>query len=93
MKIRALKLKGYYPVAQVMADTFVEVSICHIMPGVDKIETLSLPEAKHLSKEERAAKITVIGDRAKAAKDKVRQVANAVDAPILRWGSETLNNN
>jgi len=71
-------LKGYYLVAKAMADTYTEVSAGYIIPGVNRIERLSLPEAKNLTKEERAAKISEVGILAKNAKDEVKRIANQV---------------
>ncbi|KAI1636452.1 hypothetical protein F4809DRAFT_609608 [Biscogniauxia mediterranea] len=64
LKLKALELKGYYLVVKVMADTYVEVSAKHIIPGVKEVDKLSLLGAKNLSKKERAAKITEVGKRA-----------------------------
>ncbi|KAI1820728.1 hypothetical protein F4861DRAFT_542653 [Xylaria intraflava] len=77
LKLRALELKGYYLVAGAMADTYVEVSTNHIIPAVNEVDRLSRPEAKSLSKEQRAAKITEVGKLAKEAKHQVKQLANA----------------
>ena len=71
-------MKGYYLVAKAMADTYTEVSAGYIIPGVNRIERLSLPEAKNLTKEERAAKISEVGILAKNAKDEVKRIANQV---------------
>lgn len=78
LRIRALELKGYYLVAKAMADTYTEVSTGYIIPGVNRIERLSLPEAKNLTKEERAAKISEVGLLAQTAKDEVKRIANQV---------------
>jgi hypothetical protein len=71
-------LKGYYLVAKAMADTYTEVSAGYIIPGVNRIERLSLPEAKNLTKEERSAKISEVGILAKTAKDEVKRIAHQV---------------
>jgi len=61
-----------------MADTYVEVSAKYIMPGVNRIDRLSLPGAKELSREERAQKITEVGELAMQARRDVKLLANAV---------------
>ncbi len=71
-------MKGYYLVAKSMADTYTEVSAGYIIPGVNQIERLSLPEAKNLTREERAAKISEVGHLAQTAKDEVKRIANQV---------------
>jgi hypothetical protein len=73
-------LKGYYLVAKSMADTYTEVSAGYIIPGVNQIERLSLPETKNLTKEERVAKISEVGHLAQTAKDEVKRIANQVNS-------------
>lgn len=65
-------------VAQTMANTYTEVSSRYIIPGVDKIDRLSLPGAKNMSKEERADKIVEVGELAKRARRDVKPLANVV---------------
>jgi hypothetical protein len=77
-------LKGYYLVAKAMADTYTEVSASYIIPGVNRIERLSLPGAKNLTKEERAAKISEVGILATNAKTEVKRIANQV-CPCLTF--------
>ncbi|KAH8897995.1 hypothetical protein GQ53DRAFT_818244 [Thozetella sp. PMI_491] len=77
LRLKALELKGHYLVAQTMANTYVEVSTKHIMPGVSKIDRLSLPDASELSREERAKRITEVGDLATRARKEVKLLANA----------------
>ncbi|KAH7116566.1 hypothetical protein B0J13DRAFT_653570 [Dactylonectria estremocensis] len=60
-----------------MANTYAEVSTRHIIPGVDKIDRLSLPGAKSMTKEERAQKIVEVGELAKRARRDVKLLANA----------------
>ena len=84
LKLRALELKGYYLVAKAMADTYTEVSAGYIIPGVNSIERLSLPGAKNLTKEERAAKISEVGILAMNAKTEVKRIANQV-CPCLMF--------
>ncbi|KAH7121635.1 hypothetical protein EDB81DRAFT_872900 [Dactylonectria macrodidyma] len=76
LRIRALELKGHYLVAQAMANTYTEVSTRHIIPGVEKIDRLSLPGAKSMTKEERAQKIVEVGELAKRARRDVKLLAN-----------------
>ncbi|KAI1490361.1 hypothetical protein F5X96DRAFT_679156 [Biscogniauxia mediterranea] len=83
LKLKALELKGYYLVVKVMADTYVEVSAEHIIPGVKEVDKLSLLGTQNLSKEERAAKITEVGIRAREAKVKVKQLANARKSEMI----------
>lgn len=78
LRIRALELKGHYLVAQAMANTYAEVSTRHIIPGVDKIDRLSLPGAKSMTNEERPQKIVEVGELAKRARRDVKLLANAV---------------
>ncbi|GAW26198.1 hypothetical protein SAMD00023353_2400500 [Rosellinia necatrix] len=66
-----------------MADTYVEVSANHIIPAVREVDKLGLPEAKSLSKEQRAANITVVGNYAKEARQNVKRLANARKAELL----------
>ena len=47
--LSALKLRGYYLVAQELAATYVDVSQKYIMPGVNQVDRLSLTEADELS--------------------------------------------
>jgi hypothetical protein len=61
-----------------MADTYTEVSAAYIIPGVNSIERLSLPGAKNLTQEERAAKISEVGILATNAKTEVKRIANQV---------------
>ncbi|RYP21036.1 hypothetical protein DL765_002443 [Monosporascus sp. GIB2] len=89
LTFKALELKGYYLVAQAMANTYVEVSKKHIIPGVNQVERLSLPDAKSLSKEERAAKIEEVGNFAKTARREVTQVADARKRELI----SAMNNN
>ncbi|RYO89200.1 hypothetical protein DL766_003606 [Monosporascus sp. MC13-8B] len=88
-KLHGLELKGYYLVAQTMANTYVEVSKKHIIPGVNRVERLSLPDAKSLSKEERAAKIAEVGKFARTARREVTQVADARKRELIN----AMNNN
>lgn len=67
-----------------MADTYTEVSASYIIPGVNRIERLSLPGAKNLTKEERAAKISEVGILATNAKTEVKRIANQV-CPCLTF--------
>jgi len=78
LRLKALELKGHYLVAQAMANTYAEVSAAYIIPGVETISRLSLPDAKKLSKDERAEKVSEVGDMARRARDDVRRLANAV---------------
>jgi hypothetical protein len=92
LRLKALELKGYYLVAQAMADTYAEVSATHIIPGVETISRLSLPDAKRLSKDERAEKVSEVGDMARQARDDVRRLADAVSLVsmhlrLLEWRS------
>jgi hypothetical protein len=64
-----------------MAVTYTEVSTKYIMPGVNKIDRLSLPDAKELSPQERAQKVAEVGQLAKEARRNVKLLANAVSAP------------
>ena len=84
LRLKALELKGYYLVAQAMADTYTEVSIDYIMPGVDTVGRLSLPEAQKLTKAERAQKVSKVGDMARKGKDNIRRLANAVSPTSCR---------
>ena len=61
-----------------MAETYIEVSTKFVMPGVDRVEMLSLPQAKNISKGERAAKVAEVGALAKSAKQEVKKAANSV---------------
>jgi len=61
-----------------MADTYTEVSRKYIMPGVDTISRLSLPETQKLTKAERAQKVAKVGDMARNGNDHIRRLANAV---------------
>lgn len=81
LRLKALELKGYYLVAQAMADTYTEVSTKYIIPGVDTISRLSLPEAQKLSKAERAQKVSKVGDMARKGKEDIKRLANAVSVP------------
>lgn len=81
--VMALQLKGNYLVAQAMADTYTEVSAKYIIPGVNKIDRLSLPDAKKVSPEERAQRIVEVGELATQARKGVKLLANAVSANVL----------
>src|SRR4051812_24071786 len=61
-----------------MANTYAEVSTKYIIPGVSKIDRLSLPDAKEISAEERAQKIAEVGELAIQARKGVKLLANAV---------------
>lgn len=77
LKLKALELKGYYLVVQAMANTYTEVSNKYIIPGVGKIDRLSLPDANDISPEERDKKITEVGELATQARKGVKLLANA----------------
>jgi hypothetical protein len=66
-----------------MADTYTEVSTKYIMPGVNTISKLSLPEAQKLTKDERAEKVSEVADMARRAKEDVKLLANAVSGGVL----------
>ncbi|KAE8441671.1 hypothetical protein EG329_004592 [Mollisiaceae sp. DMI_Dod_QoI] len=84
LQLRALELKGYYLVAQKMADTYTEVSVDYIIPGINLIQRLSLPEANNLTKEQRTAKMSEIGRVAENAKDEVKRIANKRKNEMIR---------
>jgi hypothetical protein len=83
LRLKALEVKGYYLVAQAMADTYTEVSVKYIMPGVTTIARLSLPDAKKMTKEERAQKVTEVGNMARQGAKDVRRLANTVIHIVL----------
>ncbi|KAI1332385.1 hypothetical protein F5Y16DRAFT_394460 [Xylariaceae sp. FL0255] len=89
LRLRALELKGHYLVAQAMADTYAEISTRYILPGIKTIERLGLPEAKKMTKEERAMKISEVGQTARKAKDDVASLANTRRKQI--WAAVTVN--
>ena len=66
-----------------MADTYTEVSAKYILPGVNTINRLSLPEAQKLTKDERAEKVSEVGDMARQAKEAVKRLANTVSGGTL----------
>ncbi|KAI1422216.1 hypothetical protein F5Y12DRAFT_644149 [Xylaria sp. FL1777] len=76
LRLQALELKGHYIVVQAMANTYAEVSGLYILPGIKTIERLGLPDAKKMTKEERAAKISEVGSMARKAKQDVASLAN-----------------
>lgn len=61
-----------------MANIYVEISARHVIPGVEKIDRLSLPNAKGLSPEERAREVLEVGSLAKMGRRDVELLANAV---------------
>ncbi|KAK3358445.1 hypothetical protein B0T24DRAFT_540422 [Lasiosphaeria ovina] len=77
LRLKALELKGHYLVAQAMANTYSEVSAKYILPGVSRIDRLSLPDAKSISAGERAQKIAEVGALAAQARKGVKLLANA----------------
>ncbi|KAK3368005.1 hypothetical protein B0H63DRAFT_490135 [Podospora didyma] len=77
LKLKALELKGHYLVAQAMANTYTEVSAKYIIPGVSKIDRLSLPDAKDISPEDRKKRIEEVGELATQARKGVKLLANA----------------
>ncbi|KAK4164124.1 hypothetical protein QBC43DRAFT_238193 [Cladorrhinum sp. PSN259] len=77
IKVEALELKGHYLVANVMTTTYVEVSKRYIMPGVARIDRLSLLDTTPMSKEARVQKIEEVGQLAKEARMNISRLANA----------------
>jgi hypothetical protein len=72
----ALKLRGYYLVAQELAATYVDVSQKYIMPGVNQVDRLSLTEADELSEISIQRKVKAIQDFAEGAMTKIDDLAN-----------------
>ena len=104
--LSALKLRGYYLVAQELAATYVDVSQKYIMPGVNQVDRLSLTEADELSEISIQRKLKAIQDFAEGAMTKIDDLANkrkkklqdelmvkrgeAEEAPELINGAENL---
>ncbi|KAI0145525.1 hypothetical protein GGR57DRAFT_294914 [Xylariaceae sp. FL1272] len=76
LRLQALELKGHYVVVQAMANTYAEVSGLYILPGIKTIERLGLPDAKKMSKDERAMQISEVGKMARKAKEDVSGLAS-----------------
>ncbi|KAK4183819.1 hypothetical protein QBC35DRAFT_83550 [Podospora australis] len=77
LKVAARELKDRYRVANVMTSTYVEVSNQYIMPGVARIDRLSLLNTTPMSKEERVQKIGEIGQLTKEARNNISGLANS----------------
>lgn len=88
LRVKALELKGFYLVAQAMANTYVEVSTKYIIPGVTRIDRLSLPSSTNMSPTERSQKITEVGELARQARKDVKLLANAVSLTIPLSGAK-----
>ncbi|KAI1260539.1 hypothetical protein F5Y18DRAFT_432096 [Xylariaceae sp. FL1019] len=76
LRLQALELKGHYIVVQAMANTYAEVSGLYILPGIKTIERLGLPDAKKMTKDERAMQISEVGKMARKAKEDVSGLAS-----------------
>ncbi|KAI0191872.1 hypothetical protein F4808DRAFT_381415 [Astrocystis sublimbata] len=76
IRLQALELKGHYIVVQAMADTYAEVSGLYILPGIRTIERLGLPDAKKMTRDERALQIAEVGRMARQTRDSVAGLAN-----------------
>ena len=74
----ALKLRGFYLVVQEMARTYVDVSNKYIIPGVRKMDRLSVSSEFEMSQQELEQKIGVVRQFSEQAQKEVQQLANTV---------------
>ncbi len=76
-----LDLKARYRVANVMTTTYVEVSNRYIMPGVARIDRLSLLKPETMSKEVRVQQVREIDQLAREGQKDISRHVNAVSFP------------
>lgn len=76
IKTMALELKGSYFVANIMTNTYVEVSKRYIIPGVAHTDRLTLPDTTPMSREACVQKIEEVGQLAKEARMNISHLAN-----------------
>ena len=79
----ALELKGSYFVANIMTNTYVEVSKRYIIPGVAHTDRLTLPDTTPMSREACVQKIEEVGQLAKEARMNISHLANTVSFSSL----------